>query len=177
MVTISTKVCPKCGQEKELDEFGLNKTTKDGRQTYCKQCQLEYNKKYYENKKLGKNAPNIVKTVMEKAQRVNPNISSEDIIPSSHNGDKIRFSPLEEQFLKNNANIMDIKEIAKQLNRSIDSIKQKMYKLGLKKPEPATPLDPKSIVYSQFGSDIAGIKLILSRVEKRLSSIEEALIN
>ena len=32
------KVCPKCDTEKSLDSFGSNRSTKDGLQTYCKEC-------------------------------------------------------------------------------------------------------------------------------------------
>jgi hypothetical protein len=38
------KACSKCKIEKELDKFGKNKSKKDGRQTYCKECAKAYYK-------------------------------------------------------------------------------------------------------------------------------------
>ena len=34
----TTKICTKCNCDKELSEFGKNKSNKDGIQHYCKQC-------------------------------------------------------------------------------------------------------------------------------------------
>jgi len=46
------KNCPKCKEDKELNEFGNNKNTKDKKQRYCKTCQAEFdNKHYLSNKK------------------------------------------------------------------------------------------------------------------------------
>jgi hypothetical protein len=36
------KICPKCDKEKSRDEFGKNKATKDGLQSYCKPCTNAY---------------------------------------------------------------------------------------------------------------------------------------
>lgn len=53
------KICTKCKVEKEENQFRLNKRSKDGLDYNCKQCYLEYNKKWsktsaaqksYENK-------------------------------------------------------------------------------------------------------------------------------
>lgn len=43
------KVCAKCGEWKTLEEYHKNKKTKDGRGTYCKECQKEYQKQWREN--------------------------------------------------------------------------------------------------------------------------------
>lgn len=40
------KICTKCGNEKEKENFPRNERTKDGRSTVCKSCLKEYNKKY-----------------------------------------------------------------------------------------------------------------------------------
>lgn len=47
-----TKFCPKCKKDILLDDFGKNKTNKDGKQQYCKKCQSEYSKKSYEKSKV-----------------------------------------------------------------------------------------------------------------------------
>jgi len=41
------KECSKCGVEKSLKAFGINKATKDGLQYHCKDCIRKYNKKVY----------------------------------------------------------------------------------------------------------------------------------
>ena len=42
------KVCAKCGEWKTLEEYHKNKKTKDGRGTYCKECQKKYQKQWRE---------------------------------------------------------------------------------------------------------------------------------
>lgn len=41
-----TKICSDCGKEKDIDEFGVNKATKDGHSIYCKECLVKYSKRY-----------------------------------------------------------------------------------------------------------------------------------
>lgn len=41
------KVCFKCGIEKPLEDFGTNKSKKNGYQSRCKDCQKEYRRKHY----------------------------------------------------------------------------------------------------------------------------------
>ena len=41
------KVCIKCKEPKPLTDFHINRTRKDGLQSSCKVCQLEYNRTYY----------------------------------------------------------------------------------------------------------------------------------
>lgn len=54
---METKICRACGLPKEIDEFRLHKTTKDGRQPKCKSCQREYQKTWYkEYRKSGREA-------------------------------------------------------------------------------------------------------------------------
>ena len=36
------KLCPKCGQEKDLSDFHNEKKRKDGKQYWCKKCALKY---------------------------------------------------------------------------------------------------------------------------------------
>lgn len=45
------KICKKCNQEKELDQFNLRKTTKDGYHIYCKKCKSSLDLlSYHKNK-------------------------------------------------------------------------------------------------------------------------------
>lgn len=44
---IGTKLCTKCGKEKQLGDFYANKRSKDGRQSECKDCNSTRHKKYY----------------------------------------------------------------------------------------------------------------------------------
>lgn len=43
---MQTKICNKCKKEKDICEFNVRKTSKDGYRQYCKICHLEYSKKY-----------------------------------------------------------------------------------------------------------------------------------
>jgi len=38
------KKCRKCNQEKLLEQFGFQKRNNDGRQSYCKECNLQVQK-------------------------------------------------------------------------------------------------------------------------------------
>lgn len=54
------KKCSKCKEEKSLDEFFNNKSTKDGKSNYCKKCHTIESKKrkynyYYDRKEYSKN--------------------------------------------------------------------------------------------------------------------------
>ena len=43
-----SKVCSKCGEEKELSEFHIKKSMKDGRNPTCKDCRKMESEKYYD---------------------------------------------------------------------------------------------------------------------------------
>lgn len=45
MDNIQAKVCRLCGREKTLDEFHKNNKSKDGHQSYCKECNKDYSKR------------------------------------------------------------------------------------------------------------------------------------
>lgn len=40
------KACTKCGKTKPLDAFGPHKASKDGRQSWCRRCSNEANKRW-----------------------------------------------------------------------------------------------------------------------------------
>lgn len=46
---MTTKICTKCGEEKELSEFHKRKTIKDGHALQCKKCKSIYDRKYRED--------------------------------------------------------------------------------------------------------------------------------
>lgn len=43
---MTTKVCPKCGEEKDITEFYVKNDSKDGRDCKCKSCAKKYNEEY-----------------------------------------------------------------------------------------------------------------------------------
>jgi hypothetical protein len=48
---MSTRVCTKCGVEKEIEEFPLRNQFTLRRQSYCKDCRKEYGANWYERNK------------------------------------------------------------------------------------------------------------------------------
>ena len=46
-----TKICPKCGRELPRSEFSMKTNSKDGLQSYCKDCIREASRKSYEKRK------------------------------------------------------------------------------------------------------------------------------
>lgn len=48
---IETKVCRRCGRELPKGEFYVNNKSKDGLQTYCKDCKKEMSHKYCMSRK------------------------------------------------------------------------------------------------------------------------------
>lgn len=49
---MNTKTCYHCGSEKDVLEFAVCKTAKDGRQWICRSCQSDYWKEYKEKKRI-----------------------------------------------------------------------------------------------------------------------------
>ena len=41
---MATKLCKRCGRELDESEFNKHKNTKDGLQSYCRECQRELNR-------------------------------------------------------------------------------------------------------------------------------------
>ena len=60
------KVCTKCKEQKPLSAFRKQSSTKDGLKYYCKECDNQTAKKYYE-----KNKNKIISKVTE-CQKNNP---------------------------------------------------------------------------------------------------------
>jgi len=51
---MTEKTCKKCGKKKELSLFYKDKNLKDGHMNFCKDCQLAYQKKNYQENRLEK---------------------------------------------------------------------------------------------------------------------------
>jgi len=43
---MQTKVCTKCGKDKDIEDFGVKSSAKDGRKSRCKECRNEDNRTY-----------------------------------------------------------------------------------------------------------------------------------
>jgi hypothetical protein len=46
-ITTETKICSKCGIEKNVDEFYKSKNNEDGCHPWCKECDIKYAENYY----------------------------------------------------------------------------------------------------------------------------------
>jgi len=79
------KICKKCQTEKSITEFGNNKTEKDGKNIYCRECELKRMREYREknrekinqsSKDYRKNNPEKYKETIKKYLQKNPNMTS-----------------------------------------------------------------------------------------------------
>ena len=52
LLSMTEKRCPKCKKIKDIEDFGLKKSSKDGRQAYCKECRNAYLKEWYKDNKV-----------------------------------------------------------------------------------------------------------------------------
>lgn len=73
------KRCPRCGQVKSLDEFGLNKSKPDGHSDYCKECAKEMSRESYYRTKERKSA-DAEKAKLEERKSALLSYSTEEII-------------------------------------------------------------------------------------------------
>ena len=48
---MTTSICTKCGEEKDIEEFPLRNQFTQRSQSYCKDCQKEYGVNWYEKNK------------------------------------------------------------------------------------------------------------------------------
>ena len=44
MSKIKNKICSQCGKVKTISQFYMNRSSKDGYDSYCKACRISYNK-------------------------------------------------------------------------------------------------------------------------------------
>lgn len=49
-----SKICPSCGQDKPIEEWGKNAARRDGLATYCRTCDKAKQKAYYEKAKANR---------------------------------------------------------------------------------------------------------------------------
>lgn len=55
-IKLTHKICCNCGQDLNIENFSLNKLSRDGHSYWCKFCQREYDKQYYIKNKEIRNA-------------------------------------------------------------------------------------------------------------------------
>jgi len=48
---MATRVCTRCGKEKDIEEFPLRNRLTQRRQSYCKDCRSDFGKDWYEKNK------------------------------------------------------------------------------------------------------------------------------
>lgn len=82
------KTCPKCKEEKHLDEFSLSNTRRDGRHTHCKRCAADFTKKWqlaqgYACSECGR-AVTSSKTIRCRECRNRQRIEDSDAVIDSH---------------------------------------------------------------------------------------------
>lgn len=70
---METKVCVKCGKELPMDSFYKNTKTKDGVDSYCKECKKACNKLYSEKRKAEKKRIEEEREEYDKKYRVYTN--------------------------------------------------------------------------------------------------------
>ena len=79
------KKCPKCGKEKQIIEFNNNKSKKDGKCTYCRECELKRGREYREknrgkvneaSRKWRKSNPGKYKDIIGRYLKKNPHMKS-----------------------------------------------------------------------------------------------------
>ena len=52
---MATKVCTKCGEEKDIEEFGNRTSAKDGKRGKCKKCKQKEDSEYHSKNKEYRN--------------------------------------------------------------------------------------------------------------------------
>lgn len=57
------KYCHRCGQIKTMEEFGNSKYSKDGKRSWCKECNNQYTKELTIKKKMEKNEVNFSRKI------------------------------------------------------------------------------------------------------------------
>jgi len=81
------KVCKKCKIEKKIEEFSNNKNEKDGKSSYCKECEKKRKQQYRDKnrdrlnesaRKWRKDNPEKYKKTIERYLEKNPNMSSKE---------------------------------------------------------------------------------------------------
>jgi hypothetical protein len=142
------KICKKCVINKSLDEFGNNKNNNDGKNIYCKVCELERAKKYRENnrgkvnessKNYRKNNPEKYKQSIEKYLEKNPNMSSKNRLEIYRQDPEFRKNANEKQRERYRDNVEYERERRKQYyhnNKKIERKKNNEWKKTKLKNDP-----------------------------------------
>ncbi len=57
MTMMGTKICSKCAQPKDVDQFGRNATQADGRSFYCLECNRRSSNEHYRRRRAAQGKP------------------------------------------------------------------------------------------------------------------------
>lgn len=115
------KVCPKCKEEKKLDDFGNLKSSKDGKQRICKKCtKIAQNKHYlsYKEDFIRKSTESRIK----KTNWLNSVKEKEGCKKCGEN----RFYCLEHHHLDSKSKIKNVSELVKKFsfNKALEEIEK-----------------------------------------------------
>jgi hypothetical protein len=127
---MGTKICSKCGEDKEIDKFGIRRVERDGLQDTCKEC---FNKKRRERYSI--NADQMRAYARDRLQTDNYKITRKLYIDRNKNkisnsNKKYRESnidkilPREREYNKINAKEKSIKNTARKLGISPQDCKE-----------------------------------------------------
>jgi hypothetical protein len=104
-----SKICIKCKETKDLNLFTVNKDSKDGRHSFCKECFKIYNKQRYADKKAQINEQALNYYKQNKDKRKEYKIQNKEVIKSKtriyvqKNLDYFMFKNAYRRALKRNA--------------------------------------------------------------------------
>lgn len=130
---MSTKTCKKCGKEKPLSEYYVNKKAKDGLQSYCKECQGEYYKANAYRIKFG-NKKRYLRKKEAEADKATPPKAKPTIYLGLHSFNLIEAErALISRAMRENPQMTQF-EIAQLCGVSERTIQSKLEEFGLKKP-------------------------------------------
>ena len=75
---MSMRTCIRCKEDKPFDEFYINRRRKDGRNSYCKECEKLYRREYYKENKHIKDAYDYRKKYGTTIDEVHENLKRQE---------------------------------------------------------------------------------------------------
>lgn len=142
------KICKKCGNQKELCDFGNNKNNKDGKLIYCKECEKNRSSKYREkhpekiresSKNWRKNNPEKYAETISKYLSENPNMTSKERLKKYRMSSDFRQNEIEnrkEFYIKNIDKERERRKIYYHKNKQTERQKNNKWKLDNLKNNP-----------------------------------------